>query len=70
MPSFDIVSEINLQEIRNAVDQADREIRNRFDFKGTESSIELGDGFIKLESSSEDRLAALIVVLEEKLVRR
>ena len=53
MPSFDIVSEINLQEIRNAVDQADREIRNRFDFKGTESSIELGDGFIKLESSSE-----------------
>ena len=70
MPSFDIVSEINLQEIRNAVDQADREIRNRFDFKGTESSVELGDGFIKLESSSEDRLAALVVVLEEKLVRR
>ena len=70
MPSFDIVSEINLQEIRNAVDQADREIRNRFDFKGTESSVELGDGFIKLESSSEDRLAVLVVVLEEKLVRR
>ena len=70
MPSFDIVSEINLQEIRNAVDQADREIRNRFDFKGTESSVELGDGFIKLESSSEDRLAALVIVLEEKLVRR
>ncbi len=70
MPSFDIVSEINLQEIRNAVDQADREIRNRFDFKGTESSVELGDGFIRLESSSEDRLAALVIVLEEKLVRR
>ncbi|MDP6912275.1 MAG: DUF520 family protein, partial [Acidimicrobiales bacterium] len=60
MPSFDIVSEINLQEIRNAVDQADREIRNRFDFKGTESSVELGDDAIKLESSSEDRLAALV----------
>ena len=70
MPSFDIVSEINLQEIRNAVDQADREIRNRFDFKGTESSVELGDDSIKLESSSEDRLAALVIVLEEKLVRR
>ena len=70
MPSFDIISEINLQEIRNAVDQADREIRNRFDFKGTESSVELGDDSIKLESSSEDRLAALVIVLEEKLVRR
>ena len=70
MPSFDVVSEIDMQEVRNAVDQADREIRNRFDFKGTDSVVELGDGFIKLESASEDRLAALVVVLEEKLVKR
>ena len=70
MPSFDVVSEINLQEVRNAVDQAAREVRTRFDFKGTDSVVELQDGAIKLESSTEDRLAALVVVLEEKLVRR
>jgi len=70
MPSFDVVSEIDLQEVRNAVDQAAREVANRFDFKGTDSVVELGDGTIKLESSTEDRLAALVVVLEEKFVRR
>ncbi len=70
MPSFDVVSEIDQQEIRNAVDQVAREIRTRYDFKGTESSIELSDTEIKLHSSSEDRLAALRQLLEEKLVRR
>ena len=70
MASFDVVSEIDLQEVRNAVDQASREIHTRFDFKGTESIVELQDGAIKLESSTEDRLSALVLVLEEKLVRR
>lgn len=70
MPSFDVVSEVDLQEVRNAVDQAQREVANRYDFRGTESSIELGDGEIKLASSTEDRLRALVQVLEEKLVRR
>jgi len=70
MPSFDVVSEVDLQEVRNAVDQAAREIANRYDFKGTGSSIELDDHLIKLHSSSEDRLGALRTVLEEKLVRR
>ena len=70
MPSFDVVSEIDLQEVRNAVDQASREVHTRFDFKGTESIVELQDGAIKLESSTEDRLSALVLVLEEKLVRR
>ena len=70
MPSFDVVSKIDLQEVRNAVDQASREVHTRFDFKGTESIVELQDGAIKLESSTEDRLSALILVLEEKLVRR
>ncbi|MSO87792.1 MAG: YajQ family cyclic di-GMP-binding protein [Acidimicrobiia bacterium] len=70
MPSFDVVSEIDQQEIRNAVDQVAREIRTRYDFKGTDSSIELSDTEIKLQSSSEDRLAALRQLLEEKLVRR
>ena len=62
MPSFDVVSQIDLQEVRNAVDQASREVRTRFDFKGTESVIELQEGAIKLESSTEDRLAALEAV--------
>jgi uncharacterized protein YajQ (UPF0234 family) len=70
MPTFDVVSEIDRQEIRNAVDQAQREVSNRFDFKNTDSSVELSDTDITLRSSTEDRLAALRQVLEEKLVKR
>jgi len=70
MPTFDVVSEVDLQEVRNAVDQAQREVSTRFDFKGTGSSIELGDGEIQLASATEDRMRALVQVLEEKLVRR
>ena len=70
MPSFDVVSEIDQQEIRNAVDQAAREVSTRYDFKGTDSSIELTGNEIKLHSVSEDRLTALRQVLEEKLVKR
>ena len=70
MPTFDVVSEVDLQEVRNAVDQAQREVATRFDFKDTGSAIELGDGEIRLRSASEDRLRALTQVLEEKLVRR
>jgi uncharacterized protein YajQ (UPF0234 family) len=70
MPSFDVVSEVDLQEVRNAVDQAGRELHTRFDFKGTDSAVELGDGEIRLKSSTEDRLKAVRQVLEEKLVRR
>ncbi|MDQ3979847.1 MAG: YajQ family cyclic di-GMP-binding protein [Actinomycetota bacterium] len=70
MPSFDVVSELDMQEVRNAVDQAQREVSTRFDFKGTGSDLELGDGEIRLRSASDDRLRALVQVLEEKLVRR
>jgi hypothetical protein len=70
MPTFDITSEVDLQEVRNSVDQAAREIGTRFDFKGTNSTVELGDGVINLHTSTEDRLTALRQVLEEKLVRR
>lgn len=70
MPSFDVVSEVDLQEVRNAVDQVARELATRFDFKGTGSSIELGDRQITLAAPTEDRLAAVRQVLEEKLVRR
>jgi uncharacterized protein YajQ (UPF0234 family) len=70
MPSFDVVSEVDRQEVRNAVDQAQREIANRFDFKNTDSSIEQNELSFTLRSISEDRLAALRLVLEEKLVKR
>ncbi len=59
-----------MQEIRNAVDQASREIANRYDFRNTGSAVELGEGAINMRSSTEDRLAAMRQVLEEKLVRR
>jgi len=70
MPTFDVVSEVDMQEVRNAVDQANREAGTRFDFKGTDSTVELGDKDMVLRSSTEDRLRALLQVLEEKLVRR
>ena len=70
MPTFDVVSEVDMQEVRNAVDQARREISTRFDFKDTGSSIELSGQDVRLHSSTEDRLRALVQVLEEKLVRR
>jgi uncharacterized protein YajQ (UPF0234 family) len=70
VPSFDVVSQVDMQEVKNAVDQASREVATRFDFKGTDSTIDLNDHEIRLHSSTEDRLAALVVVLEEKLVRR
>ena len=70
MPSFDVVSQVDHQEVRNAVDQAQREINTRFDFKNTNSSIEQADLVLTLRSVSEDRLAALRLVLEERLVKR
>jgi uncharacterized protein YajQ (UPF0234 family) len=66
MPTFDVVSEVDMQEVRNAVDQANREAGTRFDFKGTDSSIDLGENDMLLRSSTEDRLR----VLQEKIVRR
>ena len=56
--SFDIVSEVDLQEVRNAVDQASREIHQRFDFKNTDTSLTLDDEKIELHSVTEDRLKA------------
>jgi uncharacterized protein YajQ (UPF0234 family) len=70
MPTFDVVSQVDMQEIRNAVDQASREISTRYDFKGTDSSIELTDKAIELHTESDQRLQALTQVLEEKLVKR
>jgi len=70
MPSFAVVSEIDRQELRNAIDQAQRELANRFDFKNTNSEIEQNELILTLRTSSEDRLRALRVLLEERLVKR
>jgi uncharacterized protein YajQ (UPF0234 family) len=70
VPSFDVVSEIDRQELRNAVDQAQRELATRFDFKNTDSSIEQKELVLTLATVSEDRLRALRTLLEEKLVKR
>ena len=70
MPSFDVVSEVDRQELKNAVDQAQRELSNRFDFKNTDSSIEQKELVLTIRTSSEDRLRALKVLIEEKFVKR
>ena len=72
--SFDVVSEVDIQEVRNAVDQARREISQRFDFKGTGSSIELtkdgGQETVLVRSNTEQKVKDVVKVLEEKLVKR
>jgi uncharacterized protein YajQ (UPF0234 family) len=68
--SFDVVSEVDLSEVRNAQDQANREIVTRFDFKNTGTTMALDDDLIEVRSSTENRLKAAVVVLKEKLVRR
>ena len=70
MPSFDIVSQVDMQEVRNAVDQASRELVNRYDFKGTNTTVQLSEEGITVESSSEGRLDAAIDVLKGKLIKR
>jgi uncharacterized protein YajQ (UPF0234 family) len=70
MPSFDIVSEIDLQEVRNAVDQANRETSTRFDFKGVKASFELADGKILMVAEQEFQLNQMMDILRQKLVKR
>ena len=68
--SFDIVSEVSMPEVANAVDQTRREISQRFDFKDTGTSISQDDKLIEVRSSTEDRIKAAVEVLKEKAVRR
>lgn len=68
--SFDVVSEVDLQEVRNAYDQAQREIVTRFDFKNTGTSLSMDEDLIELRSGTENRLKAAGEVIKEKLVRR
>lgn len=70
--SFDIVSKVDMQEVKNAIDQAVREIDTRFDFKGSESTIELDEktSTIKMASDSETRMKAVVDVLQSKFHKR
>lgn len=70
MPSFDVVSQIDKHEVDNACNQARKEIAQRYDFKGTESSIEQTDEGIVIRANSEGRVDAARDVLESKMVRR
>jgi uncharacterized protein YajQ (UPF0234 family) len=70
MPSFDAVSEVNHHELTNAVDQANREVGTRFDFKGTGSNFELKDNVITMNTESEFQLQQMYDVLCNKLVKR
>lgn len=70
MPSFDIVSELDLQEVRNAVDQANREIATRFDFKGVKASFALTDATILMTGEQEFHLQQMMDILRQKLVKR
>jgi uncharacterized protein YajQ (UPF0234 family) len=70
MPSFDVVSEFDAHEASNAVDQANREVANRFDFKGTGSKYELDGQLIMLTSQSDFQLKQMLDILRLKLTRR
>lgn len=72
MASFDVVSEVDMAEVTNAVDQTAREVSTRFDFKDTGTRLEFNEKehTIELNSATEDRLAALRQVLEEKFAKR
>jgi uncharacterized protein YajQ (UPF0234 family) len=70
MPSFDVVSEVDLQEVRNAVDQANREVGTRYDFKGVDAKFELTDADIKLSAEVEFQLSQMMDILRQKLVKR
>jgi uncharacterized protein YajQ (UPF0234 family) len=70
MPSFDVVSEIDQHELTNAIDQANREITNRFDFKGTDSRIEKTDAVLKLIAPTEFQVNQIKDILHAKLAKR
>lgn len=70
MPSFDVVSDFDQHEVVNAVDQANREVNTRFDFKGTGSKYELDGQLITLSSQSDFQLNQMLDILRQKLTRR
>ena len=70
MPSFDVVSDFDAHEARNGVDQANREVTTRFDFKGTGSTFELDENVISLKTQSDFQLKQMMDILHQKLAKR
>ena len=70
MPSFDIVSEFNVHEVTNAVDQASREVDQRFDFKGTDAKFEQKEAVVTLSAPADFQLKQMIEILKLKLAKR
>jgi uncharacterized protein YajQ (UPF0234 family) len=70
MPSFDVISEVNMHELTNAVDQANREVGTRFDFKGSKAQYTLEATVVTLHAQSDFQLKQMLEILKDKLVRR
>jgi uncharacterized protein YajQ (UPF0234 family) len=70
MPSFDIVSQVDRQEVKNAVEQANKEIANRFDFKGSDARIELADLALTVFADDEFKLGQVLDVLRGRMAKR
>jgi hypothetical protein len=70
MPSFDIVSEVDMHEVTNAVDQTNREIGNRFDFKGVNATVKQTDTGLALESENDFQIRQMLDILHKKIAKR
>ncbi len=70
MPSFDVVSELDMHEVTNAIDQANREVSNRFDFKGTNSRFERIEHTVTMISQSDFQLKQMLEMLQMRLAKR
>lgn len=70
MPSFDIVSQVDRQEVKNAVDQANKEVTNRFDFKGSDARIELAELVLTVFADDEFKLGQVLDVLRGRMAKR
>lgn len=70
MPSFDIISEVNMHEVTNAVDQANREVANRFDFKGTDAEFQLSKDTVTLVAQNDFQLKQMLDIMQSKLSKR
>ena len=70
MPSFDIVSEVDMHELTNAIDQANREIGNRFDFKGTDAKVSLKDSVVTMEAQVKFQIGQMYDVVGQRMAKR
>lgn len=70
MPSFDVVSEVDFHEVTNAVDQANRELQTRFDFRGVEAKFERNEDVIRVTAEAEIQLDQMVEILHQKMVKR